>query len=215
MFNSSSIIKEVNILNKVICYLLVLIACICCKSPIFLIFAGLILLLITKQYSDIFGINIFVEIVSLLSFFYPQILWISKLGILIIYTMLLKKVTDLVELKFLLESTLYRFQSKKITYQILYFIYFMKYFRIHVQKMYLLKDDYGLKNNFKLIVFILKKSFSKTKLQMRDILDLHKLRFYNYSKDRSYIEKSHWESWDTNYLVSHIIVLLLTFFYGR
>ena len=116
MFNKNSIIKEVNIINKLVCYLLILIALIICREPIFIVFVNLTLLIITRQYSKLFKTNLVIMFLSILSIFFPQILWITKIGILIIYTVLLKKVTQTVELRYVLESTLYRFQSKKITY---------------------------------------------------------------------------------------------------
>ncbi|MCI5967192.1 MAG: hypothetical protein MRZ42_02250 [Tenericutes bacterium] len=216
MFNKNSIIKEVNIINKLVCYLLILIALIICREPIFIVFVNLTLLIITRQYSKLFKTNLVIMFLSILSIFFPQILWITKIGILIIYTVLLKKVTQTVELRYVLESTLYRFQSKKITYKILYAIYFIKYFKKNIERMLVLKDDYSMPLNYKLIKFIIKHAYNKTKNQMEIFIEVNKLRFYNDSKNRTYIErKETWESWDTNYLIAHIIIMLLTVFYGR
>lgn len=215
MFNTDSIIKEVNIINKVICYVIVLISLLVCNEPIFIVFVNLFLLIITKQYDNLFKINIFIIAVALLGILFPQILWITKLGILIIYTVLLKKVTRAIELRYVLESTLYRFQQKKITYRILNIIYFGKYFKRNLKRLIVLKDDYGLNYNMKFIHFIIKKAYHKTKEQMKDFIQTNKLRFYNDSKNRTYVEKPTWESWDTNYLIIHIIIFLLTCFYGR
>ena len=216
MFNKNSIIKEVNIINKLVCYLLILIALIICREPIFIVFVNLTLLIITRQYSKLFKTNLVIMFLSILSIFFPQILWITKMGILIIYTVLLKKVTQTVELRYVLESTLYRFQSKKITYKILYAIYFIKYFKKNIKRMLVLKDDYSMPLNYKLIKFIMKHAYNKTKNQMEIFIEVNKLRFYNDSKNRTYIEKKEtWESWDTNYLIAHIIIMLLTVFYGR
>lgn len=216
MFNKSSIINEVNVINKLVCYLLVILALIICKEPIFIVFVGLTMLIITRQYRKLFKTNLIVMILSLSAIFFPQILWITKLIILIIYTILLKKVTKTVELRYILESTLYRFQAKRITYRILYIIYFIKYFKQNIKKMLILKDDYSMKLNYQLIKFISKNAYKKTKNQMETFIEINKLRFYNNSKNRTYIErKDSWESWDTNYLISHIIILLLTCFYGR
>lgn len=215
MFNTDSIIKEVNIINKVICYAIVLISLLVCNEPIFIVFVNLFLLIITKQYDNLFKINIFIIAVALLGILFPQILWITKLGILIIYTVLLKKVTRAIELRYVLESTLYRFQQKKITYRILNIIYFGKYFKRNLKRLIVLKDDYGLNYNMKFIHFIIKKAYHKTKEQMKDFIQTNKLRFYNDSKNRTYVEKPTWESWDTNYLIIHIIIFLLTCFYGR
>ena len=82
--------------------------------------------------------------------------------------------------------------------------------------MLVLKDDYSMPLNYKLIKFIIKHAYNKTKNQMEIFIEVNKLRFYNDSKNRTYIEKNEtWESWDTNYLIAHIIIILLTVFYGR
>lgn len=215
MFNTDSIIKEVNIINKVICYGIIILALLLCSEPIFIVFVNAFLLLITKQYQNLFKTNIFIIIVALLGILFPQILWITKLGILVIYTILLKKVTRAIELRYILESTLYRFQQKKITYKILNIIYFGKYFKRNIKRLMILKDDYGLNYNMNFISFMIKKSYHKTKEQMKEFIQTNKLRFYNDSNQRTYVEKPTWESWDTNYLIIHIIIFLLVCFYGR
>lgn len=215
MFNDNSIIKEVNIINKVVCYLLVIVCLLVCSQPIFMLFVNLFLLLITKQYENLFKTNIINTLILILCIFFPHFLWITKILTLVIYTILLKRVTKATELRYVLESTLYRFQSKMITYRILYILYFIKYYKNNIKKLLILKDDYGLKINFQFIKFIVRKSYQKTKLELKNLMEVNKLRFYNYSKERTYIEKPTWESWDTNYLVSHLIIFLLTLFYGR
>lgn len=215
MFNTDSIINEVNIINKVICYAIVLITLLICREPIFIVFVNLFLLIVTKQYKNLFKINIFITAVTLLGILFPQILWITKLGIIIIYTALLKKVTKAIELRYVLESTLYRFQQKKVTYRILNIIYFGKYLKNNIKRLIILKDDYGLNYNMGFIWFMIKQAYYKTKEQMKEFIQMNKLRFYNDSKNRTYVEKPTWESWDTNYLIIHIIVFLLTCFYGR
>ena len=215
MFNENSIIKEVNIINKVICYLLVIICLMVCNEAIFLLFVDLFLLLITKQDEKLFKISIVNTIFIVFSIFFSQFLWITKFLTLVIYTMLLKKVTKAIELRYVLERTLYRFQSKKVTYRILYAIYFIKYYKNNIKKLLVLKDDYGIKIDYRFLKFIIQKTYHKTKLELRNLMEINKLRFYNYSKERTYIEKPTWESWDNNYLVSHLIIFLLTIFYGR
>jgi len=215
MFSENSIIKEVNIINKFICYLLVVISLIVCSEPIFLLFVDLFLLLITKQYEKLFKTNVINTMFLVLSMFFPQLLWITKILTLVIYTVLIKKVTKAIELRYVLESTLYRFQSKRITYHILYIIYFIKGYKNNIKKLLVLKDDYGINLNFEFIKFIIQKSYQKTKIELKNLMMINKLRFYNYSKERTYVEKPTWESWDINYLVSHIIIFLFTTFYGR
>ena len=81
--------------------------------------------------------------------------------------------------------------------------------------MLILKDDYLIKLNPKFLYFILKQSYLKAKNVENDFVVINSERFYNFSEKRTYIEKIVWEPWDNTYLVSHIIILLLTYFYGR
>ena len=215
MFSDTSIIRNVNILNKTICYLLVLIMLIICKETLFTLFVDIFFLLVTKQYKHLFRFNILTTILIVLNIFFPHFLWIIKIFLLIIYTILLSKVTELVELRYVLENTLYRFKNKKITYRLFYIIYFIKNFKKHFTRMLVLKDDYEIKMTPKFLLFIIKQSYIAASTSKKDFLEVNDIRFYNISKDRTYIEKLSWESWDTTYLLCHIIILVSTFFYGR
>ena len=50
---------------------------------------------------------------------------------------------------------------------------------------------------------------------MKEFIMMNDLRFYNYSKERTYIEKITWERWDTKYLLFHILIFIVTFLLGR
>ena len=215
MFSDTSILKDVNILNKVLCYILVLVMLIVGKDPIYILIVDLFFLLLTKSYNKIFISNIILTILVVLNIFFPHFLWIIKIYILILYTLLLKKVTKLSELRYVIEVTLYRFKNKKITYKLFYIIYFLKNFNRSIKRMLVLKDDYLIKPDYKFISFILKQSYLKAKRSKEEFVAINSMRFYNYSEKRSYIEKIMWESWDNTYIVSHLIILILTFFYGR
>lgn len=215
MFSDTSIIKEVNIINKTLCYLLVIIMLILGKSPVYIILVDMFFLLLTKTYKKLFIANIVLTILVLLNIFFPHFLWIIKLSFLVLYTLLLKKVTKLSELRYVIEVTLYRFRNKKITYKLFYTIYFLKNFNKNIKRMLILKDDYLIKLDFSFLFFIIKESYLKARLAKKDFVVINSMRFYNYSENRTYIENLTWESWDNTYLVSHIIILFLTFFYGR
>jgi len=215
MFSDTSIIKEVNILNKTICYLFVLIMLIVGNAPIYILLMDIFFLLLTKNYRKLFISNLVLTGLIILNIFFPHFLWIIKFFFLVIYTILLKKVTKVSELRYIIELTLYRFKNKKITYKLFYVIYFLKNFNKHLKRMLILKDDYLIKLDFKFLFFIIKEAYLKAKASKKDFVVTNSMRFYNYSEKRSYIEKITWESWDNTYLVSHIIILLITFFYGR
>ena len=215
MFSETSIIKEVNIINKVICYLLVIIGLFLIKDPMFIVLTNVILLLLTKNHKNIFIYNIVTTSFSVLTLLTGKGLWFDKVLLLILYTILLSKVTKLRDLRYVLELTMYKFKQKKITYKLFYGIYFLKNYKKHFRKMMLLKDDYSMKLDIKFIWFILKQSFLKAKEEEHSFEDVNKIRFYNYSKDRTYIEKNTWESWDTTYLICYIIILIIVIVYGR
>lgn len=215
MFNETSIIKEVNIVNKFICYILVIISLILVKDPVFMVFVNGIFLLLSKNDKKIFIINILMAIFSFTVIFNPQFLWISKLFFLGLYTVLLKKVTELKDLRYVLENTLYKFKNKEITYKFFYYIYFLKNFKKSFNRMLLLSDDYDMKISPKFLWFVVKQSYNKAKLEKTNFEEINKMRFYNYSSTRTYIEENTWESWDTTYLICYIIILLIVIFYGR
>ena len=215
MFNETSIIKEVNIINKVLCVIIVLFISILCNDITFILFIDIFLLLITKQYNHLFKYNLIVTILLLLNYLFPHFLWITKILLIIIYIILLSKVTRITELRYIIEKTLYKFKNKKITYRFFYLIYFLKKFKNHFNKMLVLKDDYAIKLTPKFLIFIIKESYIKAKNSKCDFIETNDIRFYNFLKERTYIEKITWESFDTSYLICHIIILIITLVYGR
>lgn len=215
MFSETSLIKDVNIVSKTLSYILVLIMVFICKDTVFLIFVDIISLLITKKYNKLFIFNIFVTVLLVLNLFYPHFLWIIKIFLLAIYTILVSKVTKISELRYIIEITFYGFKNKKLTYKLFYIIYFLKSFKKHLKRMIVLKDDYGIKPTPRFIIFIIKESYNKAKLSKDSFIEINNQRFYNYSKTRTYMERVTWESWDTTYLICHMLVLVITIFYGR
>lgn len=213
MFSNNSILKNVNILCKVISGLLILISLFVCKEPLFLLFSLIFILLYITDYKKIVIFNLIIIFFTLLSFKY-SLLFIPKILLFILYILLIKKVTNKDELRFLVENTLYHFKNRKLTYKLLYIIYFIHNFTINIKNMYILKDDYKIKLNFKFIIFIIKQSYIKAKLSKDDFIVLNKIRFYNYSSSRTYLNKITFERWDFNYLACHIVILVVTIIYG-
>ena len=215
MFSDTSIIKEVNILCKAMSYILVLLIAFICKDSVFLIFVDIVLLMVTKKYSKLFIFNIFITCLLVLNLFYPHFLWIIKIFLVAIYTILLSKVTKIIELRYVIEALFYGFKNKKLTYKLFYIIYFLKTFKRHFKRMLALKEDYGIRMTPKFLLFITKESIYKAKLREKDFIEINKERFYNYSNKRTYMESITWESWDTTYFLCHMLVVVVTMFYGR
>ena len=214
MFNKDSILYQVNIISKFIGIILSLIGIIILKIPGFIVLISIVLLTLSISFKYTFRYSIISLIISIIASFFPQILWISKILIFINYLILIKKLTKAVDLRYILEVTLYKFQSKKITYKVLYLIYFFKYLKLNHKTLSKLRDEYGIKKDWFYFKFSWKKAYQKTKYEMSEFLIMNNLRFYNLSSKRTYLEKPTWERWDTLYVLFHILLLVFITIYG-
>ncbi len=214
MFKKDSLLYEVNIISKLISSLLVIVSLLFLHSSALIVLISVVLCFLSLEFKFISKVGIFGVLLSILTTFYPQFMGITKFIIFMEYIMLIKKVTDSSELRYILEVTLYKFQSKKITYHILYIIYFFRYLKKNMRLLDNLREDYAIEKDFFYIRFSLKKAYAKTKHEIRDLMEINQLRFYNYTSKRTYIEKPTWEKWDTNYLLFHIAVLVFMIIYG-
>ena len=189
MFKENSIVYDMNIICKLICALLMLVTLIFIKIPTIIVFLGIFFLGIGLEFRKITVLNMVGVLIAILSTFYPSLLWVTKLLIYLSYLCLFKKITKASEFRYLLEVTLYKFQSKKITFRILYCIYFFKQLRKNIKILDRLRDEYGMARDFFYTRFSLKKSWKKTKYEMKELIIMNDLRFYNYSNKRTYTEK--------------------------
>ncbi len=215
MFKSNSIVYDINIICKVISILCMLVTFIILKSQVFLVFLGVFFLVIALEFKKTAILTMIGILLAILSTFIPAIFWIPKIILFITYLCLVKRITNAAEMRYALEVTLYKFQSKKITFHILYFIYFFKQLRKNMRILDRLRDEYGMARDFFYIRFTLKKAWKKTKYEMKELITMNDLRFYNFSNKRTYVEKPRWESWDTKYLFVHIVLGVLFYIYGR
>lgn len=214
MFNKDSILYQVNVISKFIGVILLLISLMVLKTPGFVVLTSIILLSLSVSFRYTFRYSILSLLITILASFFPQIMWMSKIFIFINYLILIKKLTKAVDLRYILEVTLYKFQSKKITYRILYLIYFFKYLKLNHKVLSKLRDEYGIKKDLFYFKFSWKKAYQRTKYEMKEFLTMNNLRFYNLSSKRTYVEQPTWERWDTGYVLFHILLLIFIIIYG-
>lgn len=215
MFKNNSIIYDINIVSKAISLIPVIVSLIVLHQPTFLVALGLISLVIAFPFKNTSVIAMITVLFAIIANFVEGILWIPKLILLLVYLLIVKKFTKASEFRYLLEVTLYKFQSKQITFKILNKIYFYKQLRKNINIFDRLRDEYGMAKDSFYIWFSFKKAWKKTKYEMKEFIMMNDLRFYSYSKERTYIEKITWESWDTKYLLFHILILAVTIVLGR
>lgn len=215
MFSKDSILYQINIFSKVLGIIIFIISLVLLHNTALLVLLGIGLLILSSKYKYLFRYSIFMTLIVILSSFYPQIMWISKILIFINYIVVLSKVTYSKDLRYLLEKTLYKFQNKKITYKVLYLIYILKYMKKNYKILNGLIDEYGLKKDFSMYKFLHEQSYIKAKHEMEETTTMVDLRYYNISKTRTYNDKPTWERWDTKYLIFYVLVLIFIIVYGR
>ncbi len=214
MFNKDSILYEVNVICKMISIIIFLISLVFLKIPGMIVLLSIVLFGLSFSFKYLFRYSVFTVVIAIIASFYPPILWITKFLILINYILLINKTINFSEMRYLLETTLYKFQKRKITYRILYAIYFFNYMKKNTKILNKLRDEYGIASDSYYLQFSLKKAYEKTKHEMAELMLVNQLRFYNYSSKRTYLERPTWERWDNSYLLFHIILLIFIIIYG-
>ncbi len=209
MFSKDSILYEVNITTKILSFIIFIVSIILCNNIYILLGLSLILLVISLRFKYLRVINFLLLIISVVVIFYQQYLWIIKIFLLLSYFIIYNKTIKLKDLRYLLEISLYKYQSKKLTYTFLYSIYFVIYYKSNLKKLLKLRDNYGFRNTLGSYFFILRMSYRRTKEEIKELIIVNNLRFYNNSKKRTYLEKPKWEIWDTCYFLIHFFVCLV------
>ena len=133
MFRKDSILYEVNAISKLISFLIFVFSLMILKSPAFLVLLSIVFLALTYSFQWVSKFAIAGVLFSIVSSIYMPFLKIAKLITILVYILIIKKITNSQELRYVLEVTLYKFQSKKITFHILYFMYFFKYLKKNIK----------------------------------------------------------------------------------
>lgn len=214
MFNHKSILYEVNPFLKIGCYIFFLLLVIFIHRSLYVVAFFAITYLLTGadellQKTSAIGTGI-----SLITVFYPQLLWITKLGMLILYTMMLIKITNAEHLKYIVEKVFYRFQNKEITYVLTYLINYYKFLKENYQKIDRIRKEYGLEKKPEYQKTILKKARQKAKKEVAEVMTIYQLRFYNLYRTKTYYQKLSWARWDSDYLLGHIALFVTILLLG-
>lgn len=215
MFSRDSILHEVNVIIKIISYILFLVTILFFSNGIYFLSLSVFIYLYTRDFKILGKMSFANFIIGIYAFLYPQYLWINKVLLLILYTILVKKITKVKEFRYILEISLYRFKSTKVTYVFLYNLYFLKYLKNNFVNVIKLKKEYGFKGNIKSYKYMISMTYRKTKQEIKELIIVNNLRFYNISDRRTYLEDNKLEVWDLCYLFIHFIIFIILVFLGR
>ena len=215
MFDKNSVLSYVNILSKLIGLILFMITIIMVKNYSLLILGSFTLMMISYSKNKYLKLGITTFLLSIITTFFSFLNFPTKVLIIILYLLILKEFIKYLDLRYLIEVTLYRFNNKKITYKILYLVYFIRKLKINLSRIEDLRKDYDIKKDWYYKDFAFKQAYLKTKEDLKELMVINEFRFYNFSNQRTYIEKVVFEYWDSMYLISHILLLVFIVVYGR
>ena len=192
-----TLLDSVNIFCKAIALYFFTISIIFIQDSVFFMIVSFFFFALLHRHRYTGMMSLIATLISIVAIFYPQLLWISKILILIVYVCLLTRFIHAPMIKYIFEKTFYRFQSRSFTTFIVTIIYFPE----------LLKKNYYMN--------LLKRVFRISVSELKEIVLLHKLRLYNCKKERTFVDEVHWEKWDTSYLCVHILFFLVAIVWGR
>ncbi len=212
MYNKESIIFDINMLTKIICYLLFIIFVFINKNIYLFIIIESLILIETRKEKISTKFNLATILLLLLSLMFNKILIIPKLLIIVAYTYLLTKVINLKQLRYLIEVTFYKYKNNKLTKLFLKLIYYVRYINIYTEKYQKLRMEYGINLTPHYRKFAIKKAHKLTKMKIQELVKMNEIRFYNYYNKKTYMEKIKFEKLDYCYLFIHIIILVISYF---
>ncbi len=145
--------------------------------------------------------------------FLPIWLGLNKLILLIAYFGFILKDSTLEKGMYLIEQILPVNSNMAIT--LTNGLYLLRLIKTNYLQLEQIQKSYGLEKNLPLQIKMLKQAKKQAKLEMNEVKILQKLRFYGAYPRRTKIKQYPFEVWDRNYLMSHLLFLILSIIMGR
>lgn len=215
MYNKESIIFDINMITKLLCYILFTSLIVINNNITFFILIEIIILIESRNEEIFFKYNILSICVFLFGILKPEILFVPKIFLLISYTYLLTKVVNIGQLRYLIEISFYKYKNNKLTKLFLMIMYYFKYIKVYINKYIDLRKSYGFQSSYWYTLFTIKQANRLTRTKIKELVKINEIRFYNYYNKKTYLEKIRFESWDYIYLSIHIILLVISILVRR
>ena len=119
-----TLLDSVNIFCKAIALYFFTISIIFIQDSVFFMIVSFFFFALLHRHRYTGMMSLIATLISIVAIFYPQLLWISKILILIVYVCLLTRFIHAPMIKYIFEKTFYRFQSRSFTTFIVTIIYF-------------------------------------------------------------------------------------------
>lgn len=215
MFKSNSLLRSVNIICKLICLLIFITSLFIIKDSVLLLIISFLFFVFTHSFKYISKISLAATIVNIVSIFFPQLLWITKILLAIDYLCILSIIVNARNMKYLFELSFYRFKNRFLTKLTVTVIYFFSLMKKNWCKMDSVRKNYGLNSSKNYYFNLIKRVYRISKEELNEIVLFHELRLYNIKNYRTNIDNFSWERWDNTYLILHIFFLAIALFIGR
>lgn len=150
-----------------------------------------------------------------LSFLFQFSLGLLKFVLLMQSIFFLVTIVRMEEVRVLIEKITYKFHSSRPCMMMLSFCYFCRLFCykfLDFKKIYLMQ---GKKLDLKQYIFIVRKSYEKTKVELTKVMRTYEYRFYHVSKNRTYLEDLTLTSSDVKLVLVYVMLFFFVFVYGR
>lgn len=215
MYNQESIIFDINMVTKLICYIVFILFTIINNNIFLFLLIELLILIESRKEKLFFEFNSILIVFLIIAFLLSRILPFVKIGIIISYTYLLTKVVNISQLRYLIEISFYKYRNNKLTKLFLSLMYYFKYIKVYIKKYTNLRIEYGFSSSCWYTGYTIKQAHQLTLRKIKELVKINEIRFYNYYNKKTYLEQIKFESWDYLYIIIHIILIIISLLIRR
>lgn len=215
MYNKESVIFDINMITKLISYILFIILDIINNNIFLFLLIEIIILIEARKEKWFLNFNKISVIFFLICLFLPELLIIPKILIIVSYTYLLTKVVNINQLRYLIEISFYKYKNNKLTKLFLSIMYYFKYIKVYIKKYINIQKEHGFHYEYNHILYTIKKANQLASNKIKKLIQINEIRFYNYHNKKTYLEEIEFEFWDYIYLIIHFLLLIIAVFTRR
>lgn len=212
MWIDKSWLKEMHPVNKVMSGILMVMAILFIKNLYYLLAMHVLFFFLVRGESLLEKGVLISFVLNLLALLIPFLLGFSKFLIILLYGILVLSKTSFEEIEYLIE--IIAPINSSFSVMLSNGLSFLHLFKKRYRELEIIGKRYGLPENRRLKRDLVKRCYNETKMEMKEIKTLKKLRFYGIYPRRTRISSYTFDLWDRNYLMSHILFLIFALVLG-
>lgn len=214
MYKDLVLLRSVNLLTKVIGLILWMAMIVATDNLWYLCLLNLFLLFFAKRQRGICYLSVGALVLNCFSFFFPQLLWITKIINIVVYAWCIMGTISFDQVQEFLEHNLYALNNGKYLDHILSLFYRFKGMKTAWNQLENLRKSYGQKMTLATFYKNSKMAYQMSKYEYQQIKYLYQIRLFHLYREKSWMEESQLEVWDYHFLFFHFVLLILSFAMG-